>query len=247
MAVTGLFGRGNLSKLQASIELPEEIFAERPTLGRIQLQNRRRWLPGFLLEIESGGRQVLIPLVPAGATKQVFIELLFPRRGEQPLPEITLRSCFPVNFFSRQFRFRPDGSALVFPTPRPCVQPADERDLQSLGTAHSRQAGHEGELRAITDYRGEPLKAIHWKLSARQDDLMVKQHSGLSQPPVLIELAALPGNLEQKLSHASHLIMTLSRGNRPVGLRLADTTITAASGQRQRQMLLQELALYAQS
>ena len=76
---------------------------------------------------------------------------------------------------------------------------------------------------------------------------MVKQHSGLSQPPVLIELAALPGNLEQKLSHASHLIMTLSRGNRPVGLRLADTTITAASGQRQRQMLLQELALYAQS
>lgn len=247
MAMSGLLGRGNLGKLRVSLELPDEIFANRPTLGRIRLTNQRRRLPGFLLDVACDKQQTLFPLVAAGGTAQRPIEVCFPRRGEQPLPEITLTSNFPVNFFRRSIRFRPAGSALVFPTPRPGENPPDERCAQAPGAILAAQAGHDGELRAITDYQGgEPLKAIHWKLSARQDQLKVKQHAGLSQPPAVIDLARLPGDLEQKLSRASYLVLDLMRDNRPVGLRLADTAIAADSGRPQRHRLLKELALYAE-
>jgi len=247
MAVSGWFGRSNLGKLDVNFELPEEIYAERPTLGRIRLTNRHRWLPGFLLEVSSSGQRTLFPLVPAGNSVQRPLEVRFPRRGEQPLPEITLKSNFPVNFFWRRFSFRPTGVALVFPTPLPGEIPADESSPQAPGATLLHQAGQDGELRAITDYQGgEPLKSIHWKLSARQDELKVKQHAGLSQPPVVIDLARLPGNLEQRLSRASHLILGLARDNRPVGLRLGGTLVPAARGRNHKHTLLKELALYAE-
>ena len=247
MAMSGLLGRSNLGKLEVSFELPEEIFAERPTLGRIRLTNRRRWLPGFLLEISSAGQKTLFPLVPPGASAHRSLAVSFPRRGEQPLPEITLKSNFPVNFFWRQFSFRPAGAALIFPTPLPGEYLSDESSPQAPGATLSHQAGQDGELRAITDYQGgEPLKAIHWKLSARQDELKVKQHAGLSQPPVIIDLARLPGNLEQRLSRASHLVLGLANDSRPVGLRLDGTLVPAARGRRHKHTLLKELALYAE-
>jgi uncharacterized protein (DUF58 family) len=247
MAMTGLFGRSNLSRLQVMLEPPDELFADQPTLARVRLANQRRRLPGFLLEVACNGQTVLFPLIPACSEAIRSIELQFPRRGAHLLPEVTLQSGFPVNFFRRRFRFRPDGTAVVFPAPLPCDNPADDRAQQSAGTAFARQSGQDGELRAISDYRGEPLKAIHWKLSARQDELKVKQHAGLSQPPVLIDLAQLPGGLERRLSHASHLVMMLSRDNRPIGLRLPGTTIAAGNGRLHRQRLLKELALHAEA
>jgi uncharacterized protein (DUF58 family) len=248
MAMTGLFGRGNLSRLQVTLEPPDELFAGQPTLARVRLANRRRRLPGFLLEIECDGQTTLFPLVPAGSEAVRSLELQFPLRGAHLLPEVTLRSGFPVNFFRRLFRFRPAGTALVFPTPYPCDNPADAREQQPTGAVFSSHSGQDGELRAISDYQGgEPLKAIHWKLSARQDELKVKQHTGLNQPPVLIDLARLPGNLEHRLSQASHLVMTLSRANRAVGLRLDGITIAANCGGQHRQRLLKELALHAEA
>lgn len=247
MAMSGLFGRNNLTDLRIDLGLPEEIFADCPTLGRVRVTNRRRWLPGFLLEVELAGRRVLFPLVPAGASVERPVELRFSRRGEHPLPELSLTSSFPVNFFRRGFRFRPPGTGLVFPHPVAFANPVDHREPSGVGVDPVQWSGQEGELRSISDYQGgEPLKAIHWKLSARQDELKVKWHSGLSEPPVLIELHQLPGPLEQQLSHASHLVLELTRNHRPVGLKLAGMSISAGSGSLHRRKLLKELARYAE-
>lgn len=246
MAMSGLFGRNNLGRLQVELELPKEIYAACPTLGRLRVTNRRRRLPGFLLKVELADQQVLFPLIPVGESLVRPVELQFARRGEHQLPELSLSSSFPVNFFRRGFRFRPPGTALIFPRPLPCANPIGDREQSGVGVVPVQQAGQEGELRAITDYQGgEPLKSIHWKLSARQDELKVKWHSGLRQPPVVIDLRRLPGDFEQQLSHASHLVLELTRNNRPVGLQLAETTIAADSGPAQRHKLLKELALHA--
>ena len=54
--------------------------------------------------------------------------------------------------------------------------------------------GQEGDVSHISDYRGgEPLKLIHWKLSARHDRLKVKELSAASHTPVTIDLDAIPG------------------------------------------------------
>lgn len=245
MAVSGLLGKRNLSRLQLEVALPEEIFAGRPTLLQVSLENRRRWFPAFLVEVSLAGQQVLFPLLPAGARATRPLPCRFARRGPQPLPELRLASCFPVNFFSRYFQLDLDRQALVFPRPIAGRLPGAGGGELGAGAASSSQAGQEGDLRTIDDYHGgAPLKAIHWKLSARQDQLKIKQHADTLQPPVLLRPAELPGGPEEQLGRACHLVLSLLREGRPVGLRLGTREIPAATGPGQRLKLLRELAGY---
>lgn len=246
MTVTGLFGRYNLSRLQLQLQLPDEIYAGHPTLIRLRLLNGRRYFPGFLLELRCAGARTVLPLVPAGGSETRSLEVRFDRRGEHPLPEIVLRSIFPVNFFSRGYTVQPAGTALIFPAPQPCALPQAAGGSRASGSDFASTPGEEGELRAINDYRGgEPLKAIHWKHSARQENLKVKQHTSLSEPPLLLELEQLPGSLEAKLSQACYLVLTLARQQRRIGLRLAGQGLPPGSGRQHKLQLLKELARYA--
>jgi len=100
-------------------------------------------------------------------------------------------------------------------------------------------------LQSIADYhRQVPLRAVHWKLSARHQDLKIKQLSSSGAEPVVIDLAELSGNLEARLSQACYLVRELLRRQRPVGLKLGGRTIAAECGRRQRLRLLTELAGY---
>jgi uncharacterized protein (DUF58 family) len=84
---------------------------------------------------------------------------------------------------------------------------------------------------------------IHWKLSARSDELLVKEFGHATAQPLVIDLDALPGNLEGRISLAAGLVRRWSR-ERPVGLKLRDRTIPAEAGHRHGIKLLTELALY---
>jgi len=245
MAVSGLLGKRNLGRLQLDVQFPEEIFARQPTLLQVSLENRRRYFPAFLVEVSLGGESVLFPLLPAGARMTRSVPCRFARRGHQPLPELRLASCFPVNFFSRYFQLDLERQALVFPAPYPGRLPTAAGERFGSGEQSGSRTGFDGDLHTINDYHGgAPLKSIHWKLSARQDQLKIKQHAETLRPPVLITLEQLPGGIEERLGRACHLVVALLREERPVGLRLGDREIPAASGHLQRLKLLRELAVH---
>jgi uncharacterized protein (DUF58 family) len=85
---------------------------------------------------------------------------------------------------------------------------------------------------------------VHWKLSARGDDLLVKEFGRHSVPPLVIELEKLAGDtLEERISRAAWLVRRTMH-ERPVGLRLGGTTIPPSSGRGHAARLLKELALY---
>jgi len=108
--------------------------------------------------------------------------------------------------------------------------------------------GYEGELSRIADYRGgEPLKLIHWRLSARHGELKVKELSAVDRPPVTVDLEQLPGGLEERLRCATYLILSFLRENRPVGLRLGSRAIPPAVGRAHKLRLLAELAIHGQT
>lgn len=245
MAVSGLMGKANFKGIRLEVDCPEEVYAGHPTLLRVGLHNGRRFVPGFLLEVRLGEQRLLFPIISPGATLRQSLAYTFPERGPNPVPELQLISRFPVNFFLRFFRLRLPREVLVFPRPIPCRIPASAVDGGAAGEAADLRRGFDGELRSIGDYHaGEPLKAIHWKLSARQDRLKVKEHSALTAPPVRLDLAALPGDLETRLSHACHLILQLLRGGRPVGLLLPGRDFPPAADRAHRMRLLGELARY---
>ena len=49
--VSGVASAIVLRELELDVRLPEQVFAGRPTLGKIVVRNRRRWLPSFSISV----------------------------------------------------------------------------------------------------------------------------------------------------------------------------------------------------
>ncbi len=243
--LSGWMGRSNLSGLQVDLRLPEEVYAGGQTRVTVQVRNRRRFLPACLLRVELAQSDVFCPLLRGGEGIRVSLAVTLPARGIHRLPPIRVCSGYPVGFFVRCLNWSVEQKVLVFPRPRPVPLRQTAGSGEDRGTAF-RDKGYEGDLARIADYRGtEPLKFIHWKISARQDDLKVKELSSAAAEPLLIVPRQLPGaSLEEQLEGACWLIRTLMSRDRTVGLQLAAGRIAPGRGRQHQRRLLSALALY---
>jgi uncharacterized protein (DUF58 family) len=247
MSVTGVLGKCNLDRLRVEIEPATEIYDGVTTLLTLHLSNRRRLLPGFLLKLSLNDEHSILPYVSRGTTTQTTVPLRITGRGYHDAPAITVSSAFPVNFFVRARMIVPERQLLVFPAPLPCANEGESGRKKQREGVPAANRGNDGELRQINDYRGEPVKLIHWRLTAKHNNLKVREFSATQSEPLLIELLKLPGRtIEEQLRQAVFLVDHGHRAGRPVGLKLPHTTIPAAVGRPHKQQLLTELALYGQ-
>jgi len=245
MSVTGLAGMYNIKGLVPELLPPEEIFAGVATPCRLRIRNSKRWLPSFLIRVECPeGRGVTIPLVPRSGYAEGILALTFAERGRAGVGAVTVSSPFPVNFFTRYWVFPEERAIIVFPRLSRGTPAGDSRETKRVGESVRQDRGVDGELERISAYSGsEPLRMIHWKLSARSDELLVKEFGRQAAAPLIIDLDAQPGlDLEERISRAAWLVRQWVR-QRPVGLRLGGRTIPAEAGHRHGLKLLTELAL----
>ena len=247
MAISGILGRLNLAGLGVRLEVPDEIYDGVETMLTVRFENRKRWLPSFLLGLRLPvGRTTVMQIDCRGIANET-LTATFHGRGIQSIGTARVESIFPINFFLRSFAIPVERTFTVFPAPRFCTNTIESVRTGTGGEFPAGSKGYEGDISRISDYSGgEPLKLIHWKLSARHDQLKVKELSTVSRPPVLLELDHLPGELENRLRCASFLIGRCLRENRPVGLRLGSRTLPPAVGRAHKLRLLTELAVYGQ-
>lgn len=246
MSVTGLAGMLNIKGLTPELLPPMELFAGTPACFRLQVRNAKRLLPSFLIRLEfPGGHGVTLPLVPRSGSAEGCVTLTIPGRGRAGVGTITVSSPFPVNFFTRWWTFPAEAGFIVFPRLIKGQPDGNDRGQKQVGSAIRQNRGLDGELERIGNYSGsEPLRMIHWKLSARSDELLVKQFGRLTAQPLVIDIDTLPGsNIEERISRAAWLVRRWSR-ERPVGLRFGGRIIPAEAGHRHSLRLLTELALY---
>jgi uncharacterized protein (DUF58 family) len=246
MSVTGLAGMLNLKGLTPELLPPDEIFAGSSTPFRLRLHNEKQHLPSFLIRVEcENGAGVTLPVIARASVAETSVALTFTRRGVTPVGTIRISSPFPVNFFTRFWTFRIDEQFVVYPRLVPGVAGGNGAEVRRNGNAIRRDHGQDGELERIAGYSGrEPLRVIHWKLSARGDDLLVKEFGSQSSPPLVIDLDQLAGaTLEERISRAAWLVRCWVL-RRPVGLLCGTTMIPPASGRVQSRLLLRELALH---
>ncbi|MFO7578520.1 MAG: DUF58 domain-containing protein [Pelovirga sp.] len=245
MAVTGLCGHRNLCRLHLRLIPARELFAGTTGKVTVVIKNHNRRLPVFLLRVHLADAQVLVPAIPPMASVHVDLPLRPVRRGYQPLPAIRLSSCFPVNFFVRTWQPGVQQSVLVFPRPLAAVMPAGKDSLRALAALQLAWPGGDGDLRNIANYqRGDSLKAIHWKLSARHQELKTRQLNRQAGDALIFDLHQFTGSLEERLGRCTYLINRCIGAQRAVGLRLGRTYIAPQTGRRQQLRLLKELALY---
>lgn len=245
MAVSGWLGQQNLRQLDVEFHFPHEIFATQPTLVRVRLYNRRTWLPAFLIRLNLGEEKPLFAWIAAGGWSEGSLTLSWPDRGTQHLEDVWLESCYPINFFVRSLRVSVQQSLLVFPLPQRKKMATGEGEKGHSSAQTSRNCGDSSDLRSVQDYRGgEPLKSIHWKLSARHDSYKVKLHEGFRAKPLMIDIDQLQGSLEQRIRQAAGLVVEQLRRQQPVGLQLGSERISPGLGRGQRRRLLSKLAVY---
>ena len=246
MAVSGILGWLNIRSLDVQLAFADEIYAGRDTLVTVRLTNRKRWLPSFLLRIRLGAVHADFTFLNRSSTATDSLILSFPERGVHNIAAADICSPFPVNFFVRCNRYKIENSCTVFPAPLYAHGGGVADRTGKGGGMPLPRKGYEGDVTKIVDYTGgEPLKMIHWRLSAKYGLLKVKEMAEAALEPLILDPASLPGEtLEARISSAAFLVNRLIRADRPVGLRVGQRIIGPARSRPHRLRLLAELAVY---
>ncbi len=253
MGISGFFGKRNLAKIEIDVELPEEIFARTSFPLKITLVNNRRFLPAFLIKVRLHDLEILFPFVDAKGRDSRYVSFALDERGISNIGDLRLCSVFPFHFFVRCRRIERLFETVVFPQMKKCgLTDVVVSEKRSKGEQTADRTGYDAEIMSTRDYiKGDPLKYIHWKASARTGQLKTKELSSLYHQPVIIDFDSVPiKSLEEKISCVTYLVVKLFKQNVPVGLRIGGALFASPgkahgeSTRAGRKAMLRRLALY---
>jgi uncharacterized protein (DUF58 family) len=257
IVASGVLSNMALRGLRAQRRAPPRIHAGRPFAMEIALENRKRRVASYSIEVEDvlGGRvldkRCYFLKLPPGRAVQASYRHTFHRRGLYRLDGFRLATRFPFALFikSRQ-QIAPD-ELLVYPAVRPVPLPAPRAPRH--GDATQSRMGRRGEFFGLRDYRdGDDSRAIAWHASARAGRLLLREMEEEAQRRVVIELdnaVTEPGDeaaleaLEDAVSMAASLIVTYLRQGYAVRLAARGLDVPWSAGPGHEHRLLRALAL----
>lgn len=174
LVVSGFLSRGNLRRLDVTLEPPGELYAGEPAALAFRLRTRGRWLGRRLIEASGpvGSSSSLLPYLPPRKEHRLIVDLRPERRGRLAVPYLHLASIYPLGLFRKGLRYRVEGELLVFPAILPAAElrlagatAGDEQQLRRVGRGH--------ELFLLRSFRpGDDPRGIHWKQTARTGSLV---------------------------------------------------------------------------
>ncbi|HEX6547861.1 MAG TPA: DUF58 domain-containing protein [Candidatus Dormibacteraeota bacterium] len=113
------------------------------------------------------------------------------RRGVLGVDRIEVETSDPLGFFTARQPGHAGELALVFP--RLTALSPDPRQRELEASAPAPRAGAGSELFGVREYRpGDPLRRIHWRLSARRAGLVVREFEPPGLRTLLVVLDSQP-------------------------------------------------------
>ena len=143
-------------------------------------------------QLTGQGGQFLCTLRPGEEGAETALTVPLPHCGRVVCRVEGAAACDLLGLFPLSVPGRPSASLLSLPLSTEAAAP-EELDAPRAGGAalKPRPGGGPGEDYDLRDYRpGDPLRAIHWKLSSKHDQLVVREpvHSSLPQVVVTFDL-----------------------------------------------------------
>lgn len=258
MLASGIAGRRNICSASVAVAFPDEIYAQIPCAVSVQVTNKNRFVPLFLIEVglekdygkeqDYGGERVFFPIVQPGQSATMTLFVTFSARGRRKIENIGLSSVYPFDFFVRYWPVDFKETVTVFPVPLRC-DPEDvfaRQEREHNNTSASSVA--ETDIVGVRPYaQGDSMKRIHWKSSARTGKLKTRLYDGgASRSARTVDLdRLLAGGVERGLSMAAYAVTESIKSGVPVGMRTRKALILPESGMAHKRNLLTRLALYA--
>ena len=178
-----------LKRLTVQRVVPPRVMAGEPTSVEITLRNGKRWISTWVVTLRdqiSGGPQslpaeVLVPRVPPKVERHARYRLRLMDRGVYEFGPLSISTRFPLGLVERSVHLPQTDRILVYPRIGRLTSQWSQRLLfaNELVPQMTPRSGPFGdEYHKLREYRlGDDVRAIHWKTSARRNDLMVREFS----------------------------------------------------------------------
>jgi len=189
---------GILRRLEVKRSLPEHATVGENFSVKMSLSNRKHFLSSWMVSVEDvveAPREqlqpaVLFACVPAQSMREAVYEIRPARRGLYEFGPVRVMSRFPLGLMERSIDLGLVEQFVVYPRIGR-IKP-QWRHAAAAGELASEQAriGHsasDDEFHRLREYRrGDNPRAIHWRTTARRNELMVKEFQhGRSQDLLL--------------------------------------------------------------
>jgi len=184
--VSGVLSRVSLTGISLKLLLPEHLFAGKPTLTTVTLENEKLSVPSFSLRVSSArgngpadadvfGRPVYFPYLPRQSSVARRVELVFPHRGRWRQDAFAVSSKFPFGFLEKVRKVEMPLELIVYPPIEPTAEYFEVLPLIS-GEMESFHRGRGHDLHSIRDYRPtDSARHVDWKATARAQQLKVRE------------------------------------------------------------------------
>jgi len=248
-----------LAGLRVRRVLPPAIHAGRPYLMGIALENRKRHLPSFSIEVEDlvDGRPIekrcYFLKLPAGRLQETAYRNTMARRGRYRLTGFRLATKFPFGLWPRARTVADADELFVYPALIPPTQTVLRGLPPHPAAGRSFAPSRQGEFHGLRAFRsGDDPRDIHWRTSARRGLTLVREKEDeetraatviLDNDPAAV--GADPAAFERAVSEAAGICVELVQRGFSVGLAVRGGELRADVGGAQVERILRTLAVIA--
>jgi len=234
----------NLGSLELAAEPPASVFAGEPAHFALALQSQGREHLG--IHVGWSAAQMQRCDIAPGQGLRLTLTSPTERRGWLAAPRIRLETRFPLGLVRAWSWVDLGQRALVYPAPLAGPLPprsGPATDAEDHGW-HVLDTGVD-DFQGLQEYRpGDSWRRLHWKAYSKGQALLIKSFAEVRGRDPALDLDALDGPLEQRLSVLCHWVLALAREGRAFSLRLADTVLAPATDEHHREACLRALALF---
>ena len=238
LVISGILSELMLKHIIVTYSLPATLYANDFFHCAVTVANRKKYFSSYSLRIsiipaketwleENSG--IYIFQVPPKCREEKTLLMKTRKRGRLSLLGIQVSTGFPFGFFYKTKYLQEKIEATVFPSIHPVPLP----QLSHPSPEGQGIVMHQGEeVHSTKEYReGDPLKAVHWKSSARTGNLRVKEQlaSGEQSFTIFLGIKDPQTNrqvssslLEERVSEAASLAYNLIRRGDEVSLKMED-------------------------
>ena len=257
IVMSGILSEQCLRHLVIRRRMPDHVFANSQALVMLSLTNRKLRLPSFSLRVldvvegKTMDRGIHVLHLPAGALVTQSYPILFSRRGRHRIEGIKVQTRFPFGLFIKAAHEPLRSDLVVYPELRPLPEGLLQ-DLAALG--HDQAVSRRGQGVGLYNLReylpGDDSRMIHWKTSARQARLMVRETEteDLRQVTLALPTATPAGGqpfFEQAVSLTASLLVYFHGQGFAVSLLVGARELLSGAGEEHLYHMLHVLALCA--
>ena len=207
-----------------------EVFAGQPFLMEIAVENLKRGLASYSIEIEDLidrrplDKKCYFLKIPPGRTQRTSYRHTFSRRGRYQFDGFRIATRFPFTLFRKSRDTDDESEIIVLPRLHPVVRPTSRP--RAIGSGQSQRVGRRGEFFGLREWRdGDDRRDIHWRSTARTGRMVVREvHDEVERQLTIVVDNAVPAAVARALAAGERL-----REDAPIADALERAVSMAAS------------------